>query len=211
MRSYQSGDYTAITFVNGRRRPIVVNWVDGPGARKKLFRLLPGQSHFSPTQFNQAMLVTEDSGRPIGLYYPEGIPTTAVVTEKSGTPDAGPPHGFLMSDDPSRVPSQVKVASGADLSSEGLWPGWMSLLNLTAGPVSLYTVSPTGSSGFYATLTPGQLLSGGGQAGARYVVLDAHQHVIGLYETPPVDRVALILPRPRGGDTNSRGENGRLR
>ena len=69
---------TNITFKNYRGSTARIYWIDFNGTRKLYASVEHGQSHVQPTFMTHPWVVTDDTGRCLGLYLPEG-PNREVV------------------------------------------------------------------------------------------------------------------------------------
>jgi hypothetical protein len=155
------------------------------------YRLPPSKSITVYVDFNQFFLVT-DRHRNRWLYCPSGRPTTAVITGDTKPLSLSSLHGYLKSTSTTQcvypthpgAPGTVYHQSGA----------WFTIVNLSHEPVNEYETGDTGVFHWNETVQPGDLVSGGSGPYNQWRITDAHQHLIGHYDPPPVSGVAVILP-----------------
>jgi len=203
IHGYDSGDPTAITFVNRTDRPVNLEFFDSQERRRIWYPIQPDKSSIAYMMFNQPLLVTDEARRILGLYYPSGVPTIAEITGPAHYRSSADLHGYLVSEDAKTFPTQAqreeRDTPGRSLPSpspHGTTAGWMTILNMRREPVLIYEMNPNGSASYLETLPPGTVIAGGTSEGTGWEVMDSHRHVLGRYRTPPVDGVAVIMPAP---------------
>lgn len=194
---YDSGWPTSITFVNQMKQAAYVENVGARGRNKTLCRLKPGESYRSYRQFGQPVIVRDTSKRILGLYYPTGFSMKADITGPSRVQRSADLKGYLPSVHQEEVTAQVRTKPsepGHSQSPTGITSVPIALLNMRRETVNLYNINPNGSASFIHAIIPGKVWLGYSQFNARSVVMDKRKKILGVYKSPPVASVAVLLP-----------------
>ncbi len=98
-----------IVFVNERRRPVIVHWIDFDGFRQSPTQLPPGGRMVQATLAGHPWLVSTPDGRCLGMYMPQGPTRTVTVM-----PGPGDRDGSVVSR-PIAPPPPAAYVPGGDL------------------------------------------------------------------------------------------------
>lgn len=80
LRSTHNDRPTSIEFVNRRKEPVIVYWLDHRGRRVPYRILMPGQSYRQPTYVTHPWVVTRMDGRALAIFLPDRNPARATIT-----------------------------------------------------------------------------------------------------------------------------------
>ncbi len=91
--SRQTGEETAITFINRTDKAIDVYWIQSGGQRTHYATVAPGQQHRQHTFAGHAWLVMEEGGKTLAVFTAEPEPGEAIIdenTEREAAAGRGP-------------------------------------------------------------------------------------------------------------------------
>ncbi|WP_189329972.1 hypothetical protein [Actinoplanes ianthinogenes] len=71
---------TEIQFVNDRREPVVIYWLDYRGARRRYAVLHSGGTRQQPTFVSHPWVITDLAGRALTIFLPASRPARATIT-----------------------------------------------------------------------------------------------------------------------------------
>jgi hypothetical protein len=77
--SQQSKEESAILFVNRRRSPVSIHWIDFDGRKQKYGELAGGAERRQHTFAGHSWVVTDESGKPLGSFTAQSVEGRAVI------------------------------------------------------------------------------------------------------------------------------------
>jgi hypothetical protein len=181
---------TEITFSNETGEAVNLFWI-GAAGHWHFYQTLTagGELDVSSTPFGYPWFATTLAKKPIGMFFPAGIPSRAVIATEPVSPNTSM-DGYLSSEPVSDMtPVQPELSDAS--------AGVMEVANLSNQTLELYRSAKDGSPTWITPLPPGANYISSAFSPHRWIVTDQSRKIVRIFDPSPVSEAAVILSPSR--------------